>query len=178
MRELLTHASCWEERWFPNTSLTAVPEQPSVSWQRWPSTCRHGTAFSGWWALPHSSEAQQEPPLGSPWVSGFESSTMLSLHEGTSPDMLQGPPEILMWRCWYVLLPCQLSPVALVTLVPLTPVLGMLTSSPAAAWQGNTGLWNSNLSSGQCSQVADSLFLVQHLIGGEFSLAQGALSGK
>lgn len=48
--ELLTHVSCWGERWFPNTALAVVSEQSSVGWQWWSSTRSHGITFSRWWA--------------------------------------------------------------------------------------------------------------------------------
>lgn len=73
------------------------------------------------------------------WVSGFESNTVLPLHEGTSPNALQGPPDILVRYCWYTLLSCQVFPTAHVTLLPLAPPPLMMASSLQLPYKGAWG---------------------------------------
>lgn len=95
MWELLSHASCWKEMSIPNTTLAVVSEQFLVSWHWWSTTCSHCTATSGWWALPHSAEAQQEPPPGR--------HEFLGLRVTQHCPCMEKPPQTsskVHQRCW------------------------------------------------------------------------------
>lgn len=94
MWEVLTCASCWEKRVFPNKILAVIPEHFLVNWHLWFSTCGRASLSGG------------ELRLGRHVFLGL-SNTVLTLHEETSSDIFQGPPEILGWCCWCMLLSCQ-----------------------------------------------------------------------